>query len=146
MFGAVTIIVIVVIYALVAGPVRGSHSPAVGAVASASNAAGEMARGPSKPAPAQVVQDYYEAINRRDWPLVWRLGGRNVGTGSSATYAGMVAGYQSTIRDTLTEVRAVGNAVTGRFLAHQAGGIVRTYQFNFVVRNGVIVSGTAEPA
>ena len=92
MLGAVTTIVIVMIYALVAGPVRGSRPPAVGAVASASNAAGEVARGPSQPAPAKVVQDYYEAINRRDWPLVWRLGGRNVGTGPAATYAGMVAG------------------------------------------------------
>jgi hypothetical protein len=53
----------------------------------------------------------------------------------------MVSGYQGTIRDVLTEVHATGDTVTGRFLAYQAGGVIRPYQFTYAVRDGVIVSG-----
>jgi hypothetical protein len=42
--------------------------------------------------PGAVAVAYLAAISRHDWPAVWQLGGRNVGQGQSASYAGMVAG------------------------------------------------------
>lgn len=90
------------------------------------------------------MREYYAAISRHDWPSVWRLGGRDLGRGPYATYSGMVAGYKDTIRDVLIAAHADGNTVSGRFLAYQTEGVIRPYQFTFVVRNGVIVSGQAE--
>jgi len=81
------------------------------------------------------------AISSHDWELVWRLGGRNLGYGPYATYQGMVTGYGQTVRDSLTTLRAAGATVTGSFRAYQSDGTVRGYQFSYVVRGGVIVSG-----
>jgi hypothetical protein len=53
----------------------------------------------------------------------------------------MISGYRGTIRDVLTEIRATGDTVTGRFVAYQSGGAARPYLYTYVVRNGVIVSG-----
>ena len=40
------------------------------------------------PGPRAVVRDYFDAINARDWPEVWRIGGDHM----SPTYHSMVAG------------------------------------------------------
>jgi len=93
------------------------------------------------PGPAQVVREYVTAINRRDWRQVWDLGGKNLGRAPYATYAGMISGYQGTIRDALTEMHVSGNTVTGHFLAYQAGNVIQPYRFHYTVRSGVIVSG-----
>lgn len=91
--------------------------------------------------PVQVVREFYAAVSSHDWPRVWQLGGRNLGQGPYATYDGMISGYRGTIRDVLTEIRATGDTVTGRFVAYQSGGAARPYLYTYVVRNGVIVSG-----
>jgi hypothetical protein len=57
----------------------------------------------------------------------------------------MIAGYKDTVRDVLTADHASGDRVSGQFLAYQTGGTVRPYQFTFVVRNGAIASGQAQP-
>jgi hypothetical protein len=113
---------------------RAAGTPSASAVARVSRAA-------SAPGPAEVVREYVAAINRHDWRQVWGLGGKNLGRGPYATYAGMVSGYQGTIRDALTEIHVSGNTVTGRFLAYQAGNVVQPYRFEYTVRSGVIVSG-----
>jgi hypothetical protein len=146
MLGAIITLLVVVIHALVANPAHTSVPSSVGTAAPTPAAAGEVVRAVGQQAPVQVIRDYYEAISRHDWPLVWRLGGQNVGTGASATYDGMISSYKDTIRDTITEVHAAGNVVTGRFQAYETEGVVHTYQFKFIVRNGAIVSGTAEAA
>jgi hypothetical protein len=93
------------------------------------------------PTPQSVVRHFYASISSHDWPAVWRLGGRNLGAGPYASYSGMISGYQGTVRDVLTELHASGDTVAGRFFAYQSGGIVADYQFSYVVRDGVIISG-----
>ena len=143
--GAAAIAVLTVtVSAQVAGP-----RPAPVAAPQAARAAATAATSPRSPGtpsasperPVQVVREFYAAVNNHDWPRVWQLGGRNLGQGPYATYDGMITGYQGTIRDVLTEIRATGDTVTGRFVAYQSGGVTRPYLFTYVVRNGVIVSG-----
>lgn len=92
-------------------------------------------------APASVIRKFYAAISRHDWQQVWLLGGKNLGRGPYASYAGMVAGYRDTVRDVLKEVHVAGETVTGSFLAYQGGGTTRVYRFDYTVRGGVIVAG-----
>ena len=96
---------------------------------------------PGPPAPEAVIRQFYASISSHDWPEVWRLGGRNLGTGPYASYGGMVSGYRGTVRDVLTELHARGDRVSGRFLAYQASGAVLVYQFSYVVHDGAIISG-----
>jgi hypothetical protein len=91
-----------------------------------------------------VVRAFYAAISGHDWPLVWRLGGRSLGYGPYATYRGMVAGYAGTVRDEVTDLRARGSQVSGHFRAYHSDGQVRTYRFSYLVRGGVIASGTQQ--
>jgi len=139
-FCATVTVLVVSIHTLVAAPRQASTASR----ASRAVPAPQITHPVPQPGPAQVVRDYYAAISRHDWQAVWRLGGSNLGQGSDATYNGMVAGYKNTIRDALTALHVTGNTATGKFLAYQAGGAVRPYQFTFLVRNGVIVSGQAK--
>jgi len=96
---------------------------------------------PRAAAPAEVIRQFYAAISSHDWQRVWLLGGKNLGRGPYASYAGMVAGYRDTIRDVLKEDRAAGETVTGSFLAYQGNGTTRLYQFHYTVQDGVIIAG-----
>lgn len=91
-------------------------------------------------APDVVAKEFFAAISSHDWLRVWTLGGKNIGRGPYATYPGMVSGYRGTIRDVLMNLKAQGQTVSGEFLAYETGERVSTYDFVFVVRNGVIVS------
>jgi hypothetical protein len=135
-------VLVVVLHAVLAAPRPAAASPTVHVTATAP--AAHLSDSASQPRPAEVVREYYAAISRHDWPSVWRLGGRNLGRGSYATYSGMAAGYKGTIRDTLTTLHTSGNTVSGRFLAYQTGGVTVPYRFTFMVHNGVIISGKAE--
>jgi hypothetical protein len=96
---------------------------------------------PQVPAPAEVIRQFYAAISRHDWRQVWLLGGKNLGRGPYASFAGMVAGYRGTVRDLLKEAHVTGEIVTGSFLAYQDDGTTRVYRFHYTVRDGVIVAG-----
>jgi hypothetical protein len=143
--GAALAVLAVVVHALAVGPRHApTAAPAPSVTVSASRSAvpaAHVSRLALPPSPVQVVREFYAAISSHDWPKVWRLGGKDLGRGPYATYDGMVSGYRGTIRDVLTEVHATGDTVTGRFLAYQSGGVIRPYQFTYVVRDGVIVSG-----
>jgi restriction system protein len=119
----------------------GTAGPRPAPTASPAAAVARVSRPAPAPGPAQVVREYVAAINRRDWQQVWELGGKNRGRGPYATYAGMISGYQGTIRDALTEMHVSGNTVTGQFLAYQAGNVIQPYRFQYTVRGGAIVSG-----
>jgi hypothetical protein len=93
------------------------------------------------PAPSEVIRQFYAAISRHDWQQVWLLGGKNLGRGQYASYAGMVVGYRNTVRDVLKKVHVTGEIVTGSFLAYQGDGASRVYQFHYTIRDGVIVAG-----
>ena len=64
---------------------------------------------PAGTSPAVVVRAYIAAINRRDWPQVWQLGGKNLGT----SYSQMIAGYQKTSKIVVTTLTASGQNVSG---------------------------------
>ena len=92
---------------------------------------------PAIPGPRAVVQDYLAAINQRDWPLVWQLGGKNLGE----TYRQMVAGYRLTSRDVVTSLQVSGAAVAVRILAYETTGAVQSYALSYLISGGVIVTG-----
>jgi hypothetical protein len=92
--------------------------------------------------PNTVVRTFFKAISVHDWTEVWRIGGKNLGRGLYSSYDGMVAGYTGTIRDMpLTLVRH-GDSVSGRMLAYETDGSVRTYEFGYTVHGTVIVTGS----
>jgi serine/threonine protein kinase len=84
--------------------------------------------------PASTVMAYVAAINSKDYPRAWNLGGRNAGT----SYPGFVQGFGTTARDTATILSVTGNVVTARIEAQQTDGTVKTYQGTYTVQNGVI--------
>ncbi len=87
--------------------------------------------------PRSVVRAYFAAINERDWPRVWRLGGDHMGQ----TYQAMVAGYASTVRDVMRYSRVDGDHVVVWLRASETGGAVQVFRLEYTVRNGVITSG-----
>lgn len=93
------------------------------------------------PEQVSVVEAYFTAISDHNWPRVWQLEGKNLGTG---TYADMVSGYRCTNRDVLSGNPVVSSeGVSGSFLAYDANGTARAvqrYAFRYVVRGGAIVS------
>jgi hypothetical protein len=95
------------------------------------------ASSPAVLGPRAAVEAFYAAINDHNWPRVWQLGGKNLGT----SYQSMIAGYRTTARDVITSLTANGAAVSGSILAYQTTGAVKTYQVHFVVQHGVITAG-----
>jgi serine/threonine protein kinase len=115
---------------------------AVIAVAAATTAAVELHRAPDPPpagaSPQTVVREYFAAINARDWPEVWRLGGRNF----SPSMRAMITGYSTTRRDVLTSIDVKGELVQVRLLAYETTGAVRKYALTYRVHRGVITAGS----
>ena len=87
--------------------------------------------------PRAVVEAYLAAINQRDWPRAWRLGGDNLGR----PYRAFVSGFRLTARIVILSLRASGDVVHVRILAYESSGPVQTYALFYVVRDGVIVAG-----
>jgi hypothetical protein len=87
--------------------------------------------------PREVVEAYFAAINRRDWPQVWRLGGKKL----SPSYRSMVAGFRHTRRDVVASLKTRGDLVFVRVRAYEFGGAVQTYALSYRVRRGLITSG-----
>ena len=106
---------------------------------------------PPSPAPAApggtassqaVVQRYVAAINQHDWPLVWQLGGKNLGQ----SYSQMVDGYSTTSKDVITSIQADGDNVAVSVDAYTGDGSVQAYNLQYEVVDGVIVSGSGTKA
>ncbi len=92
--------------------------------------------------PQAVVQRYIAAISQHDWPLVWQLGGKNLGQ----SYDQMVAGYSTTSKDVITSIQADGNSVSLVIDAYQDSGAVQAYNLQYEVVDGEIVSGSGSKA
>jgi len=91
--------------------------------------------------PAEVVEDFYAAINKHDWLSVWSLGGRYLGHGPYRTLPGMIQGYRCTVRDTVKGLTSSENTVSGYLVAHDSyRGLQseQTYQFKYLVLRGAI--------
>ena len=84
--------------------------------------------------PALTVREYFAAINHHKYLLAWRLSGQR------ESYATFRAGFAGTARDTVAIQSVSGNVVTGRLVATQTDGTVKTYQGTYTVTGGVISS------
>ncbi|MCX5213401.1 DUF4352 domain-containing protein [Kitasatospora sp. NBC_00240] len=82
-----------------------------------------------------TVEAYYAAVNAKDYPTAWALGGKNL----NSSYQDFKAGFASTARDNLT-VTSVNGPVVGVVLdAVQNDGGHRVFAGTYTVRGGVIV-------
>jgi hypothetical protein len=88
----------------------------------------------SAASPRKVVVAYFAAINARDWPKVWRIGGDHM----SPSYDSMVAGYADTIRDVVAYTRVSGDRVIVSIRAHELSGEIQVFKVEYTVRNGLI--------
>ncbi|MEV7340667.1 hypothetical protein [Streptomyces sp. NPDC093544] len=102
---------------------------------------GATATGTAVAAPEAVVTAYFEAINNRDYPTAWDLGGRNLET----DYTSFVAGYSTTEHDTISIVSVQGDVVQLVLDALETDGTSRSYDVTYTVLDGVITDGTATP-
>ncbi|WP_433526280.1 hypothetical protein ACQPZ2_16045 [Nocardia pseudovaccinii] len=93
-------------------------------------------------ASAAVVYAYFDAINRRDYPQAWELGGRNL----DSSYDDFVDGLATTDRDAVTITAEEGDTVHIRLSARQSDGTYRTFAGYYVVRDGAIVSASIRVA
>jgi hypothetical protein len=92
------------------------------------------------PGPRAVVDSYFAAINHRDWPRVWQLGGDN----SSPSYRKMVDNYASTDKDVIRAISVSGDHAIVQVRAYETDGQFEVYQMYFVVSDGVIVRATQQ--
>jgi hypothetical protein len=85
-----------------------------------------------------VVRRFYAAINDRDYPTAWALGGKNFGR----SYQAFVAGFADTDHDDLRITAVRGQLVDVRLVASQDGGTRQTvYAGTYRVVGGVITHG-----
>lgn len=93
-------------------------------------------------ASAAVVYAYFDAINRRDYPQAWALGGRFL----DSSYDDFVAGLATTDHDAVTVTSEDGETVHIRLSARQFDGAYRTFAGYYVVRDGAIVAASIRVA
>ncbi|WP_208853351.1 excalibur calcium-binding domain-containing protein [Streptomyces albofaciens] len=84
---------------------------------------------------ASVVEDYYAAVNARDFRRAWDLGGRHLG----GSYEAFVAGFADTVHDAVRVTGVQGDTVSVALDAEQRDGAVRSFAGTYTVRDGVIV-------
>jgi eukaryotic-like serine/threonine-protein kinase len=122
-----------------ASPASTKASPASTSASPASTRASPAvsSAAPAVPGPAATVQSYIAAINQRNWPRAWNLGGDNLG----GSYSTFVAGFSQTSHDVITGLHASGDTVTLTMQAYETTGAVQTYALRYVVHGGVIVAG-----
>ncbi len=113
----------------------GSAAPAGNAATPPPSAAGGGVPG----SPDAVVMAFFDAVNHKDWPRAWQLGGRNL----SASYPAMIHGFAQTAHDDVTITATRGAAVQVLLVAEQADGTTRTYHATYQVTGGVIRHGRA---
>ncbi|WP_329494645.1 DUF4352 domain-containing protein [Kitasatospora herbaricolor] len=82
-----------------------------------------------------TVEAYYAAVNAKDYPAAWALGGKNL----NSSYQGFKAGFASTARDDVTVTAVNGPVVSVVLDAVQVDGSHRVFSGTYTVRGGVIV-------
>ncbi|WP_323138111.1 MULTISPECIES: hypothetical protein [unclassified Streptomyces] len=88
-------------------------------------------------APAQqVVENYFAAINARDYARAWNLGGKNLG----GSYDSYVKGFSTTVSDTVTVEAVSGETVAMHLDALQTDGTHQSFAGTYTVRHGIIVA------
>jgi restriction system protein len=90
--------------------------------------------------PSALVEAAFTAINRHDWPTLWRLWGHQTPARGPA-YRKMIAGYRLTARDVITSIHSRGDTVSAHVRAYETTGTVQTYQFRYRVHAGKFTWG-----
>jgi ketosteroid isomerase-like protein len=83
---------------------------------------------------ADLVQEYFDAINAGDYQRAWDLGGKNFGQ----SYESVVNGFADTDHDSVTIVDTHGSSVDIRLDAAQVDGSVKHYAGTYTVHDGEI--------
>jgi len=96
-------------------------------------AASDTASGPLTD-PAQVVLEYFTAINNHDYTTAWNLGGDNL----AADYTTFANGFQATSDDIATAQDTSATTAAVRLTAIQTDGTVQNYAGTYTVISGVI--------
>ncbi|MFH8593664.1 hypothetical protein [Streptomyces rimosus] len=91
---------------------------------------------------ASVVEDYYAAVNARDFRRAWDLGGKHLG----GSYDAFVAGFADTAHDSVHVTGVRGDTVSVALDAEQRDGSVRSFAGTYTVRDGVIVGADIRAA
>jgi hypothetical protein len=94
----------------------------------------DSVRRPADADPAQVVRNYFAAINQHDYQRAWQLGGRNVGE----SYTAFVTGFASTEFDQLVIESVRGNVVTAGVIAIQSEGEQQNFQGVYTVSGAAV--------
>jgi hypothetical protein len=81
---------------------------------------------------AAVIEANFAAINRHDWRTVWQLWYHS-SPGYGPGYSKMISGYRLNALDVVTSLKASGDAVSARVLAHETTGSTQTYDFSYKV-------------
>jgi ketosteroid isomerase-like protein len=93
-------------------------------------------------APGQVVRNYFDAINSRDYDRAWSLGGRNLVGGPYQSYVETL----SVIVNVSATIYAIdGDSVTLRYDATQKNGTRQRFSGVYTVRNGTITEVRVAP-
>ena len=119
------------------GQANGPSSTAPAGSGSSPAASSSPAGAVAARSPARVVHAYFAAINRHDWPGVWRISHLAL----HETYQQMLAGYRNTERDLVTVFVVRGDAVFARARAYETSGPVQVYAFHFIVQGGIMTYG-----
>jgi hypothetical protein len=88
--------------------------------------------------PAEVVQDYFGAINEHDYQTAWRLGGYHF----ASSYSAFEAGFETTVRDVLRIIAVDGNDVTIKLTAVQTNGTSVAFEGIYAISGGTIASAS----
>ncbi|MEU9193358.1 hypothetical protein [Streptomyces hundungensis] len=94
--------------------------------------------GNTAPAPATVVEDFYAAINARDYRRAWALGGDHLGQ----SYESFAGGFAGTAFDTVSIDAVNGSTVSIRLHTVKANGSTADYAGTYTVENGTITHGS----
>jgi hypothetical protein len=97
-------------------------------------------RHPADMSPLEVVKAYITAINKHNWPVVWQLGGKNLGE----SYSQLIAGYARTSYVRITSITASGGSVTVIARATETSGIAQRYRLSYLVNSGIITAGQSK--
>lgn len=89
---------------------------------------------PPVPSAETVVEEYFAAINSRDYRTAWDLGGFNF----VSDYSTFAADYAGTAYDTLTITGTQGGTVSIHLEATQSDGSVKIYEGTYTASNGLL--------
>jgi hypothetical protein len=114
--------------------------PASTTIAPPTTAPAATAAPTTNASPTTVVEEYFAAINGKDYQEAWALGGDHFG----GSYTAFVQGFSTTAHVDLTSVSSQGNTVSVAFVATQDSGAQLTYQGTYTVSSGIIMSADVQ--